>query len=62
MLCDFFTAQWKHPVKNDWTEQVKLDLIEFELNYDSSWIKNQSYFHGLINAIINKGQISVKTS
>ena len=29
MLYKFFLAQWKHPVKSDWTDEVKQNLIEF---------------------------------
>ena len=31
MLHKFFQAQWKYPTKNDWTEQTKTDLEDFEM-------------------------------
>jgi hypothetical protein len=42
MLSKFFTTQWNHPVRNDWTEQVKLDLEEFDICAELSWIRSQS--------------------
>ena len=42
MLYKFFSAQWKYPVKNDWTEQVKLDLEEFEISSNLEWIRSKS--------------------
>ena len=42
MLYKFFSAQWKYPVKNDWTEQVKLDLEEFEISSNLELIRSKS--------------------
>ena len=42
MLYKFFSAQWKYPVKNDWTEQEKLDLEEFEISSNLEWIRSKS--------------------
>ena len=31
MLYQFFIAQWKYPAgKNEWTQQVKMDLTDFD--------------------------------
>ena len=44
-LFKFFMAQWNHPAeRNEWTEQVRQDLEEFEIEEDLSWIKNKSEF------------------
>ena len=40
MIYNFFEAQLNKPVKNDWTEQVKEDLVYLELNYSNEDIKN----------------------
>jgi hypothetical protein len=42
MLYKFFSAQWKYPVKNDWNEQVRLDLEEFEISSNLEWIRSKS--------------------
>ena len=43
MLHKFFITQWKYPEKrNDWTEQAKLDLAEFEIPEDLDFIKKKS--------------------
>ena len=43
MLNKFFQTQWKHPaVRNEWTEQVRLDLKEFGIKEDLEWIKSKS--------------------
>ena len=34
-----FKAQWDNPVKNDWVEQVKDDLKEFDFIADIDWVK-----------------------
>ena len=43
MLYQFFITQWKFPaVKNEWTEQVKLDLIDFGLSQELGQIADFS--------------------
>ena len=43
MLSNFFYTQWKYPsAKNEWTEQVKKDLIEFGIKGDIEWMKTKS--------------------
>ena len=43
MLAKFFYTQWKYPAgRNEWTEQVKMDLREFGLEEDLEWIKAKS--------------------
>ena len=43
MLSKIFTKQWKSPAKkNEWTEQVKVDLEELGIPGDLNWIKCKS--------------------
>ena len=42
MLFRFFEAQWKYPVKNDWVNQVKEDLVDFDLDLNLDDIKTKS--------------------
>jgi hypothetical protein len=43
MLHKFFSTQWKYPTnKQDWTEQVKMDLEEFKIPVDLDFIKAKS--------------------
>ena len=43
MIYQFLMAQWKFPAKkNEWTEQVKADLLEFSLDDELNWIKKKS--------------------
>ena len=42
MLSQFFKTQYNFPVKDDWTEQVKQDLEDFELSSSLGWIKSHS--------------------
>ena len=35
-------AQWNHPVKQDWTEQVREDLSEFRIKPNLDSLKNKS--------------------
>ena len=42
MLSKFFHAQYTFPVKGDWSEQVKLDLKDFEIQENFEWIKSKS--------------------
>ena len=38
-------AQWNHPAsRKEWTEQVRQDLEEFEIEEDLNWLKNKSEF------------------
>ena len=53
MLHKFFITQWKYPaVRGEWTEQVKLDLSEFDIVEDLQWIKSKSKlaFHKMVKA------------
>ena len=55
MLYQFFMAQWKYPGrKNEWTEQVKTDLVDFGFQVDLEKVKEKSK-----NSI--KSQIKIKT-
>ena len=42
MLSKFFKTQLKFPVRDDWTEQVKQDLQDFNIKEDFQWIKSMS--------------------
>ena len=42
MLSIFFMTQWNNPTKGDWTEQVKVDLAEFELSCDFDQIRSKT--------------------
>ena len=43
MLYQFFMAQWKYPGrKNEWTEQVKTDLVDFSFQVDLEKFKEKS--------------------
>ena len=42
MVYKFFLVQWKYPSRNDWTEQVKIDLEDFGLKPDLDYIKTKS--------------------
>ena len=43
MLSKFFMAQWENPSKkNEWTEQVKVDLDQLGLSENLNWIKEKS--------------------
>ena len=43
MLYQFFMAQWKYPGrKNEWTEQVKTDLVDFGFQVDLEKVKEKS--------------------
>ena len=42
MLYKVFITQWKFPVKDDWTEQVKIDMKEFGLGLSLDELKLQS--------------------
>ena len=42
MVYSFFITQWYNPSKGDWTEQVKLDLQEFNIPIDFDYISSKS--------------------
>ena len=42
MLAKFFQAQFKFPVKGDWTEQLRIDLEDFGIQENLDWIKSKS--------------------
>ena len=43
MLFKFFVTQWNYPSdKNEWTDQVRLDLEEFGFSAELTWIKIKS--------------------
>ena len=42
MLSQFFKTQLSFPVKDDWTEQVKMDLEDFQNGKNLDWIKSKS--------------------
>ena len=43
MLFKFFHTQWNYPgKKNEWTEQVRVDLHELGIKEDLDWIKKKS--------------------
>ena len=42
MLAKFFYAQWSHSSKLDWTEQLKVDLFDFDLPRDLETLEKQS--------------------
>ena len=44
MLHRFFTAQWKYPTSQDWTEQVRGDLEDFEILVDLEFIRSKSEY------------------
>ena len=43
MLSKFFNTQWKYPTnRKDWTELVKVDLIDFGIQIDLEVIRSKS--------------------
>ena len=42
MMSKFFYAQWEHPQKLDWVEQVKKDLSDFGMPSDLEEIETKS--------------------
>ena len=44
MLNSVFTAQWKFPGKNDWTDQVQRDLKDFQIDLSLEEISNESEY------------------
>ena len=52
LLSQVFFAQWNQPVKHDWTEQIKKDLLDTGLNYltfDNIASTNKKTFKTLVN-------------
>ena len=44
MLKKFFQAQWQYPIFGDWTERVKQDLDDFEMEeIDYKYCKMESH-------------------
>ena len=37
-----FVSQWKYPVKDDWTEEARLNLSELDINLSLEEIKRKS--------------------
>ena len=44
MVHKFFTAQWKYPTSQDWTEQVRGDLEDFDIPVDLDFIRSKSEY------------------
>ena len=44
LLRSFFEVQWKYPVKNDWVNTVKQDLLTLNINPDLEEIRNKSKY------------------
>ena len=42
MLSKVFVSQWKYPVKDDWTEEARLNLKELDINLSLEEIKKKS--------------------
>ena len=42
MLYKFFVKQWYDPCRGDWTEKVKEDLAEFDIENDWNYLKSKS--------------------
>ena len=42
MLFSFFITQWMNPIKGDWTELVKKDLKDFEIESSFDYIRSLS--------------------
>ena len=42
IISKVFRKQWNNPVKSDWTEKVKADLIDFKIEINLSEIKSKS--------------------
>ena len=42
MVYSFFITQWYNPTRGDWTEQVKKDLVDFDLPIDFDFIQSKS--------------------
>ena len=45
MLSKFFLTQWKYPCNSkEWTEQVRIDLDDFDIPVDLNFIKSKSEY------------------
>ena len=44
MLYKFFKMQWEHPVKSDWTEQTRQDLLEFDIPVSLNFLQSKSKY------------------
>ena len=42
MVYSFFITQWYSPSKGDWTEQVKEDLLDFDISSSFDFIESKS--------------------
>ena len=42
MLSKFFHAQFRFPAKDDWSEQVRLDLKDLNIPENLEWIRSKS--------------------
>ena len=42
MLYKFFLAQWKYPIRNDWTFRVKQDLNDFQMTHNLDFFREKS--------------------
>ena len=43
MLAQVFRTQWNYPVgKNEWSEQVRLDLVSFGISENLEWIRSKT--------------------
>ena len=42
MLYSFFITQWQNPTKGDWTEQVQVDLLDFNIPCSFSYIQSMT--------------------
>ena len=59
-LNKFFMAQWNYPVKDDWTNDVKKDLTDFDIKLDLDLIRKMSKeaFKTLVKFKARKYEIS----
>ena len=44
MLSKFFKTKLSFPVKDNWTEQTKQDMIDFNITENLDWIKTTSVY------------------
>ena len=56
MLYKFFNTQWKCPVCDDWMEQVKEDLRDFNIKVDLNFIKSMSKY-SFKNMVKNRSKV-----
>ena len=50
MLYSFYVTQWNNPTRGDWTEQVKLDLKDFNIprSFDHILSKSKDAFKKMV--------------